>query len=756
MGQQSTTAFCRGGARFRALAIAHVGATALLALLVRSLSVVRVFGTPGEVVLGIADSSYHARRALFTFVNFPEILYRDPYIAYPGGAVVPMPPLYDWMVGAVARAFGSSISVFEYVAAWISPVFGALTVVPVYAMGRIAGGHRVGIAAASIFAVLPAHVESSLLGDVDSHAAVAFLGALYLGLAMELARPAPLLRRFPLACAALVLVRAALILSWSGSLLYLALGEATMLLLGLLAARADIFTGQAWGALATAALVAPWVAVAPVPIDGPFSTTTLSWFHVVFLAYIAIVAGALALLRVVGASGRLLARLLLAAIIAASGAGCLLLLMPNLLESLAPAVSFLSKTDSWADVNLEQQPLFSPGDGLGRSAVTRAHFEYGYLAYAIPLTAVAAFARARDRRVRGPALCLACWALLLGSLALFQVRFGSDFAPSASVGFALLFADLGGLLARWAPWWAARAATLVAGLALLWPAIAGVHLSRVPGAVAFLRDSAREGSASRLSGAASLVRFFRMIRAATPETAGYFDPSATPEYGILCWPPHGHVLNYAARRAAPANGFGPYLDREKLEAAIRFYSATSEAQALGIAERLETRYVVTFDREIAHPRLFTHRLHKTDGSALGPSRHVERFRLIVEGPPGGTPLPTAFPSGQVPRDTIPYKLYEVVAGAVLEVHGAPYGKVDAEVSVLTPSGRRFSYRATALSDAEGLAQMRVPYATETASPTRLEGPYRVRSGDVEIRVPVSDAEVRRGAVIPLEMPESAS
>ncbi len=734
--------------------IAQVIATALLALAVRSLSMVRVFGTRGEVVLGIADSSYHARRALFTFVNFPEILYRDPYIAYPGGAVVPMPPLYDWMVGAVAHAFGSSISVFEHVAAWISPVFGALTVVPIYAMGRIVGGHWVGIAAASIFAVLPAHVESSLLGDVDSHAAVAFLGALYLGLAMELARPTLQRRRFLLVCAALVLVRAAVMLSWSGSLLYLALGEATILLVGLLTAREDIITGQAVGTLATAVLVAPWVAAAPVPIDGPFSTTTLSWFHVVFLAYVAIVAGALALLRTLRASGSRLGHLLVAGIVAVSGAGGLLLLVPDLLESLAPGVSFLSKTDSWGDINIEQQPLFSMGEGFARSAARRAHFEYGFLAYAIPLTVVAALARALDPRIRGSALCLACWTFLLGTLALFQLRFGSDFAPSASVGFALLLADLGWLLARRAPSWAARAAAVVAGFALLWPAIAGAHLPRVPGAVAFLRDSAREGSGSRLWGAPSLVRFFRMVRGATPETAGYFDPSATPEYGILCWPPHGHVLNYAARRATPANGFGPYLDRDKLAAAIRFYSATSEAQALTIAERLDTRYVVTFDRETAHPRLFTHRLHKTDGSALGPSKHVERFRLIVEGPPGGTPLPTAFPSGRVPHDTIPYKLYEIVAGAVLEARGAPHSIVDAEVSVLTPSGRRFPYRATALTGADGLTRMRVPYATETTSPTRPEGPYRVRFGDVEVRVPVSDADVRRGAVIPVGRPEA--
>jgi dolichyl-diphosphooligosaccharide--protein glycosyltransferase len=245
------------------------------------------------------------------------------------------------------------------------------------------------------------------------------------------------------------------------------------------------------------------------------------------------------------------------------------------------------------------------------------------------------------------------------------------------------------------------------------------------------------------------VRFFRTVRSATPETSGYFDPSATPEYGILCWPPHGHVLNYAARRAAPANGFGPYLDRDKLAAVIRFYSVTSEAQALAIAERLGTRYLVSFDREGAHPRIFAHRLHKTDGSALGPSKHVERLRLIAEGPSGGMPLPTAFPSGRVPHDTVPYKLYEIVAGAVLEARASPHSKVDAEVSVRTPSGRRFRYRATALTGADGVARLRVPYANETAAAVAPEGPYRVRVGDTEVRVSVSDDDVRRGAVIPV-------
>ena len=136
----------------KALVLAQVAWVALLTLAVRCLDIGQVFGLGEEVYLDIADSSFHARRALFSFVNFPEILYRDPYMAYPDGAVVPAPPLYDWALGAVARAFGASTAVFQHVIAWVSPISSALTVIPIYWTGRIVGGHWTGIGAAMIFA----------------------------------------------------------------------------------------------------------------------------------------------------------------------------------------------------------------------------------------------------------------------------------------------------------------------------------------------------------------------------------------------------------------------------------------------------------------------------------------------------------------------------------------------------------------------------------------------------------------------------
>ena len=100
-----------------------------LALAMRGLAFEWVF--QGDVIaFRPADPQYHLRRAFYTFINFPQILLFDPYINYPGGSAVPWPPLYDFIVGAVARLWASDTRGFEVIAAWASPLFASLTVIP--------------------------------------------------------------------------------------------------------------------------------------------------------------------------------------------------------------------------------------------------------------------------------------------------------------------------------------------------------------------------------------------------------------------------------------------------------------------------------------------------------------------------------------------------------------------------------------------------------------------------------------------------
>jgi dolichyl-diphosphooligosaccharide--protein glycosyltransferase len=712
-----------------------------------------VFLGDGEVLIEIRDASIHARRALFSFVNFPAILNWDPYLAYPTGAPVPMPPLYDWTLAAVARAFGDSLSVFEHVAAWSSPVLAALTVLPVYAGGRIVGGRGVGLGAAAIFALLPVSVMRSRIGDPDHHAAVALLVSLFVLLTLQQTRSRLAGCRLVWGSAAHSLTVAALALTWSGSLFYIGLGEGILLLAGALRADRSLLLGQSAATAAAAAMVAPWVVVAGTPIGGPFSSTTLSWLHVAALTGIALVAGVLALGEAWRPSQGTAARLVRSVAVAGAGLALLLAILP-ISSALGTGLSFLAKGDSWAARNIEQQPLFDwAASGFAR-VVGPALLRYGYFAYAIPLAWLAALARARDRSLRVPALCLAGWILVVGTMAVLQRRFGSDFAPIASIGFALLFGEFKNVVPRVVPRPIVSLLAVLVGAGLLWPGSMATDLWKAPEAASRLFHPGESLPAGYVNPSHALVDFLRMVRQVTPETSGYFDPEETPEYGVLIYPGHGHAMAYVGRRPTPANNFASYLDSEKYTSVLRFFHSRSVRKALAIVDRLSVRYVVTHDRHTLKPGEFAHLLHRKDGSGRIGRRHAERFRLIIEGPEGGQPLSTSFPRG-APPGVIPYKLFEVVKGAVFEVRGDPGTPIRAEVSVVTPTGRRFEYRAAAPIGDDGIARLRVPYATETSEPTKPEGPYRVWIEAAEVRVRVTDADVREGALIRLTAPSPA-
>src|SRR5262245_54039899 len=265
----------------------------LLAVGVRALEWAPILPGDGSVWLLPFDGAYRARRALYTFERFPRLLRFDPYLAHPGGAVVPAPPLYDWLLGASARALGDDTATFERVAAWASPLLAGLTVLPISAAGRAVAGPGLGLAAAAIFACLPISVNYSRLGNPDHHAAVGLLGALWLAQTLALARGAAG-RRTAWLWGALALTRAALVLSWSGSLLYLAIGDGALLGLGVLAGR-GWFAAHALGLAAGAALLAPFSAAEVAAGQPALTATTFSWLHVAVLAGLAGLAGSLAL-----------------------------------------------------------------------------------------------------------------------------------------------------------------------------------------------------------------------------------------------------------------------------------------------------------------------------------------------------------------------------------------------------------------------------------------------------------------------------
>ena len=335
----------------RAWIIAGLLVAFVLALGIRALRFDGAFPDDGIVRFALHDASYHARRALYSFVNFPAILSFDPYIAYPDGAPVPIPPLYDWLLAGVARLFGDSTLSFERVAAWASPVLSALTVWPIYTVGRRLGGPVVGLGAAFLFALLPASSNRSGVGNPDHHAAVALLAACWLASLIAEADPDRGRRRRALQVGLHAAVVAAMMLVWSGSLLYLILGEGTRLIASAVVGRhPDRLLAQSAGALLAAGLVAPWVALSGSPVGGPFSTTELSWMHVVVLGALAALAAGLAALEILRPQPVAWRRALRVA------AMTLLIALPLLSagvvrEPLSSGAGFLAKQDAWAELN---------------------------------------------------------------------------------------------------------------------------------------------------------------------------------------------------------------------------------------------------------------------------------------------------------------------------------------------------------------------------------------------------------------------
>jgi asparagine N-glycosylation enzyme membrane subunit Stt3 len=423
--------------------------------------------------------------------------------------------------------------------------------------------------------------------------------------------------------------------------------------------------------------------------------------------------------------------------------GCALaLFVPAVREFASPGLAFLAKSDTWAARNLEQSALFDWKRGFPAAANGGV---FGWWSYGIPL-APFVFLAARPLGLPVRAF-LAIWTGCLGALTISQVRFASDFAPIACVAIAVSLDQFRVRLATRVPNALAWLSCVALGLVLSWSPIYG-NLSSQIKLIGRYRNAPDGVDPALFLGTTTMVRFAESVRAHTPETSGYLDPNSRPEYGILVKPSFGHVFNYVARRATPASGFGPYLDQEKYEATLRFYAARSGAEALSIFDSLGTRYVVT--RAAAHRQkgLFVQFLHQRDGSSPDGMRHTREFRLVVEGPAGGTPLPTSFLQGR--GRVVPYKLFERVAGAVLELRASPGTVLFAELELETNIGRHFVYRARTTADAAGVARLRVPYATDTEGPTRALAPYRVEVGEGATRsVDVRESEVRAGATIEL-------
>jgi dolichyl-diphosphooligosaccharide--protein glycosyltransferase len=143
-----------------------------------------VFLSDGSVRFTTNDAWYHMRTLRALLENYPHRIFFDPMTNYPNGSYIHFGPLFDQMMAIISLILGMghpSSHLVDTVGAYFPAVLGALTVIPVYYIGKYLGGHKTGILAAILIAFAPGQfLTRSMIGFTDHHVAESLFSTLFM------------------------------------------------------------------------------------------------------------------------------------------------------------------------------------------------------------------------------------------------------------------------------------------------------------------------------------------------------------------------------------------------------------------------------------------------------------------------------------------------------------------------------------------------------------------------------------------------
>ena len=141
------------------------------------------------------DAYYHMRIVDNLVRSFPHHSSFSPYLIYPGGGQVTSLPFFDYLLTCIIWLVGlgsPTQHTVDIVGVYFPAVLGALTVIPVYFIGKELFNRWVGLISAGLMAILPGEFLSrSILGSTDHHVAETLfttVAILFLILAIKSAR----------------------------------------------------------------------------------------------------------------------------------------------------------------------------------------------------------------------------------------------------------------------------------------------------------------------------------------------------------------------------------------------------------------------------------------------------------------------------------------------------------------------------------------------------------------------------------------
>ncbi len=160
---------------------------AVLIVILATAAFIRIYFAAGIMgasfaLSGGSDATYHLR-VIREFVETGNFIIWDDYLNYPLTSVNPNPPLFDLMVGTVAylaTVFGMSPSTAASAAlACQAPVFGVLSCIAAYYLGReITGSSAGGILTSLFMTMCPILIATSVISMGTETAFVSFLAVM--------------------------------------------------------------------------------------------------------------------------------------------------------------------------------------------------------------------------------------------------------------------------------------------------------------------------------------------------------------------------------------------------------------------------------------------------------------------------------------------------------------------------------------------------------------------------------------------------
>jgi asparagine N-glycosylation enzyme membrane subunit Stt3 len=709
------------------------------------------------------DSLYHFRRVERALADHGRVAERDPYLNFPHGSPIPWPPYYTFLSWSVFAPFAprepEALRAFvETRVASLPFVFGVLTSVLAALAGRLLAGNAAALLAGAIHALSIASIAYSKSGNGDHHAWVTFLSALLLILFSTALQRKALERRSASALSgvAMGVVAGVALGSWVASVLYLV---PIQLALGLLLLRRTWRESTGLPALGTAFHVAALVVLVPATLQSawkevsPWMVVNLTWFH---LAWLALGAAVFLPLLVLPVSARrsypwlVTAALLALGIYLATGQG-------DLAQGVREGFAWLSREEDFMATVWESRSM------LGEGAV---HSVLDVLGLGILLLPVAWIAAAADL-LRRERIELLPWVvavpLLLGQ-ALRQFRFTDALSLPMAVLLAwgaVAFAGSSRIahftrIARRAPAWALFAVLLGVVGAAQWKSTSILLRGfAVP---------ASRGTRERMSTLA-MRDMCDWIRHRSP---------ASGDYSVMAPWFHGHMVEWAADRPTVGTNFGSYVGEDSFRDPSRFFLLEDPSRAEELLGRRHARYVVltsdltgALDMMIrsTEPQLATRYLEPHDSTRLRLewfrtigarlmfdgtifsyegdfSRPIDFLRLVHVSPlrdDAQMLRGRASPLGWV---------WERVPGATLEARGTPGDVLRVEVGIRYPDGKyALTWRDEIPADENGIARLRVPYATEAPNGDGYaEGPARWSFGESQGTLAIPEEAVIHGGL----------